>query len=218
MKNITNFIISIYNQNYELIIEPSIVLGIYFILFTIIFLENGIIIASFLPGDSLLILVGVLTAKKVISYPMIIIILTFSASLGSWIAYKQGKFLKKNKKINLIKKKIPKKYYKYIYLFLYKYGFYSLIFSRFIGFFRTAIPMIAGIYELSQYKFQIFNWISGFIWILLLISLGHFFYNTTFFKNYEIIITTILTIFPIIVLSIGILTLILNFIKKKYIK
>ncbi len=63
---------------------------LYFVLFVILFLENGLLPAAFLPGDSLLVLVGVLIAKGAMGYPQTILLLTVAASLGCWVSYIQG--------------------------------------------------------------------------------------------------------------------------------
>ncbi|MBO0237137.1 DedA family protein, partial [Vibrio parahaemolyticus] len=78
---------------YVTLSNPTLVWAIYLMLFAILFLENGVLPAAFLPGDSLLILVGVLIAKGTLSYPLTIVNLTAGASLGCWVGYIQGRWL-----------------------------------------------------------------------------------------------------------------------------
>ena len=82
MDMINELIHALWQQDYETLANPSLVWTIYGILFVILFLENGLLPAAFLPGDSLLILVGVLIAKGTMGFCMTICVLTTAASLG----------------------------------------------------------------------------------------------------------------------------------------
>jgi Uncharacterized membrane-associated protein len=84
---------ALWQQDYEMLSDPTLVWAIYGVLFLILFLENGLLPAAFLPGDSLLILVGVLIAKGTMGFPLTILILTTGASLGCWVSYIQGRWL-----------------------------------------------------------------------------------------------------------------------------
>ena len=84
---------ALWQQDYVTLADPTLVWALYFILFMILFLENGLLPAAFLPGDSLLILVGVLIAKGTMNFPLTLFILTTAASLGCWVSYIQGKWL-----------------------------------------------------------------------------------------------------------------------------
>lgn len=82
---------ALWQQDFDVLSDPSIVWAIYAILFAILLLENGLLPAAFLPGDSLLILVGVLISKGTMNFSLTIVILTISASLGCWLGYLQGR-------------------------------------------------------------------------------------------------------------------------------
>lgn len=84
---------ALWQQDYEMLSDPTLVWAIYGVLFMILFLENGLLPAAFLPGDSLLILVGVLIAKGTMGFPLTLLILTTGASLGCWVSYIQGRWL-----------------------------------------------------------------------------------------------------------------------------
>ncbi len=84
---------ALWQQDYAALADPSLVWAIYLVLFIILFLENGLLPAAFLPGDSLLILVGVLIAKGTMSFTMTLLVLTTAASLGCWVSYIQGRWL-----------------------------------------------------------------------------------------------------------------------------
>lgn len=81
MELLTQLLNALWAQDFETLANPSMIGMLYFVLFMILFLENGLLPAAFLPGDSLLILVGVLIAKGAMGYPQTILLLTVAASL-----------------------------------------------------------------------------------------------------------------------------------------
>ena len=93
MDIILDILRALWQSDYETLANPSLAWVIYILLFVIIFLENGLLPAAFLPGDSLLVLVGVLISKDAMSFPVTLTVLTIAASTGCWLGYVQGKFL-----------------------------------------------------------------------------------------------------------------------------
>ena len=93
MELLTQLLQALWAQDFETLANPSMIGMLYFVLFVILFLENGLLPAAFLPGDSLLVLVGVLIAKGAMGYPQTILLLTVAASLGCWVSYIQGRWL-----------------------------------------------------------------------------------------------------------------------------
>ena len=82
MELLTQLLHALWNQDFETLANPSMIGMLYVVLFMILFLENGLLPAAFLPGDSLLVLVGVLIAKGAMGFPQTIALLTIAASLG----------------------------------------------------------------------------------------------------------------------------------------
>ncbi len=78
MELLTQLLQALWAQDFETLANPSMIGMLYFVLFVILFLENGLLPAAFLPGDSLLVLVGVLIAKGAMGYPQTILLLTVS--------------------------------------------------------------------------------------------------------------------------------------------
>ncbi len=78
---------ALWQQDFIALADPSVIWVVYAVLFTTLFLENGLLPASFLPGDSLLLLSGALIAKGVMAFVPTLIILTVAASLGCWLSY-----------------------------------------------------------------------------------------------------------------------------------
>lgn len=89
MELLTQLLHALWAQDFETLANPSMIGMLYFVLFMILFLENGLLPAAFLPGDSLLVLVGVLCAKGAMAFPHTILLLTVAASLGCWVSYIQ---------------------------------------------------------------------------------------------------------------------------------
>ncbi|VEA70189.1 Inner membrane protein YghB [Serratia rubidaea] len=84
---------ALWQQDFTALADPSVIWVVYTVLFITLFLENGLLPASFLPGDSLLLLAGALIAKGVMSFVPTLMILTLAASLGCWLSYLQGRWL-----------------------------------------------------------------------------------------------------------------------------
>ena len=83
MELLTQLLNALWSQDYETLANPSMIGMLYFVLFMILFLENGLLPAAFLPGDSLLVLVGVLIAKGAMGFPETLLLLTTAAKLQS---------------------------------------------------------------------------------------------------------------------------------------
>jgi len=188
---------ALWQQDYEMLANPSLVYAIYILLFLIIFLENGLLPAAFLPGDSLLILVGVLVAKDTMNFPITIIILTIAASLGGWLSYIQGRWLGNTKIIKEWLAYLPVHYHERSCQLLYHHGLSALLLGRFLAFIRTLLPTIAGITGLSNTRFQFFNSVSGLLWVFTLTSLGFALGKMSVFVKYEDQIMFFLILLPV---------------------
>ncbi|CRK85768.1 Inner membrane protein YqjA [Candidatus Providencia siddallii] len=208
--------ITLWYQDYNILSNSSFIWSIYLILFIILFIENGVLPAAFLPGDSLLILVGVLINKNLLNYTLTIIILTSGASLGCWLGYIQGRLLSNSKNIKRWLLHLPERYHQRAYNLFYRHGLSSLLIGRFLPFIRTLLPIIAGFAGLKNKRFQLFNWLSGLLWVLSLINIGNFFCKSTIFQQYEHHIMNIMILAPIGLLIIGLLGSIVFIIKKYY--
>ena len=82
MELLSQLLHALWSQDFETLANPSMIGMLYFVLFVILFLENGLLPAAFLPGDSLLVLVGVLIAKGAMGYPQTILLLTAARQSG----------------------------------------------------------------------------------------------------------------------------------------
>lgn len=166
----------------------------YFFLFLIIFCETGLVIMPFLPGDSLLFAIGIITAKTDLNLNLIIILLSTAAIMGDnlnyWLGHLFGENLfKENAKI--LKKSHLEKTHK----FFEKHGSKAIIIARFIPVIRTFTPFAAGVGAMSYKKFMLLSVLAAFIWVGSITYIGHFFSNIPVVKdNFKIIIVSIIII------------------------
>ena len=168
MELFTQLLNALWAQDYETLANPSMIGMLYFVLFMILFLENGLLPAAFLPGDSLLVLVGVLIAKGAMGFPETLLLLTAAASLGCWLSYIQGRWLGNTRIVQNWLSHLPSLYHQRAH-------------HLFIAFVRTLLPTIAGLSGLNNARFQFFNWMSGLLWVLILTSLGYLLGKTPVF-------------------------------------
>ncbi|GKX53774.1 DedA family protein [Budvicia aquatica] len=207
---------ALWHHDIEMLTNPSLVWTLYGILFVILLLENGVLPAAFLPGDSLLLLVGVLVAKDAVNYPIVVVILTAGASLGSWIGFLQGRWVGNTKLVQNWLSHIPPHYHQRAHNLFHKHGLAALFIGRFLAFVRTLLPTLAGISGLNSRRFQFFNWLSGFMWVLILTSLGYGLGKTKVFDLYEDILMKCLVLLPIVLLVLGLVGSIIVVWRKKF--
>lgn len=194
---------ALWQQDFIALADPSVIWVVYAVLFTTLFLENGLLPASFLPGDSLLLLSGALIAKGVMAFVPTLIILTAAASLGCWLSYLQGRWLGHT---NLVKGwllQLPAQYHQRAHNLFNRHGLTALVIGRFLGFVRTLLPTMAGISGLNSTRFQFFNWLSAVIWVGAVVGLGYAFSQIPLVKRYESQVMTGLMILPLVLLLVG---------------
>jgi membrane-associated protein len=180
----------------------------YLILFVVIFSETGLVIAPFLPGDSLLFAAGALGATGAMDPILLFVILSVAAIAGNtvnyWIGYLVGPGILKKEKIKFIKKEYLERTHK----FYDKYGGITLVIARFIPIIRTFAPFVAGIGFMNQWRFHLYNITAGIAWVGLFIFGGYYFGNLPIVKNNFSIV-----IFAIIIISV--LPAIIGFIRTR---
>ncbi|MBP2834402.1 DedA family protein [Dickeya parazeae] len=206
---------ALWHQDFTVLADPKLVWMIYLLLFLILFLENGLLPAAFLPGDSLLFLVGVLLTKGTMSYPFTIALLTTAASLGCWVSYLQGKWLGNTHVVQGWLSHLPAHYHQRAHQLFHRHGLSALLMGRFLAFVRTLLPTIAGLSGLNNIRFQFFNWMSGFLWVTSLVSLGFALGNTPLFRKYEDLLMSCLMLLPLVLLCVGLAGSILVLWRKK---
>ena len=149
--------------------------SIYVVLFLVIFIETGVLIMPFLPGDSLLFTAGLFAAANKVELSFLLPLLMFAAVLGDNCNYWMGRifglkvFDFKIKGKNLINKK----YLQSTEAFFEKNGVKAIIMARFVPIVRTFAPFAAGIGRMEYKKFFLFDVFGGFLWIFSLTIAGY---------------------------------------------
>ncbi|GAA5185047.1 DedA family protein [Acinetobacter kookii] len=156
---------------------------IYAILFLIIFVETGLVVMPFLPGDSLLFAAGALAASTGAMNPYILVILLFIAAvLGDTLNYHIGKFIGP-RVFEIESRFINKKHLMYTQKFFEKHGGKTIIFARFVPFARTFAPFVAGAGHMNYKYFLSFNIIGAICWVGSFVILGYLFGNMPIVKD-----------------------------------
>ncbi len=147
----------------------------YLILFLIVFCETGLVVTPFLPGDSLLFVVGALCAGTSLNLWISLILLAAAAILGDTVNYFVGHKLAPRIFRNENIKFLNKDHLKHTEEFFEKYGGKTIILARFVPIVRTFAPFVAGMGNMSYPRFLAYNVIGALIWVVLLVLAGFFF-------------------------------------------
>jgi membrane-associated protein len=152
-------------------------MGLYVILFLIIFAETGLVIAPFLPGDTLLFATGALLSLQLpnLDLAAMMIVLSIAAIVGDALNYHVGRWLAPKIFKSPDSRWLNKKQLERTHEFYEKHGGKTIIFARFLPFIRTYAPFVAGMSGMSYSKFVLFNIVGGVVWITSLLGLGYFF-------------------------------------------
>ena len=194
LKDLLDFFLHIDDQ-----LESFITLyqsGTYAILFLIIFVETGVVIMPFLPGDSLLFAAGALAQRfsDTLNIWLLLLLMFVAAVLGDTVNYHIGKFIGPKAfsgKVRFLKKEYLDK----TQAFFDKYGGKAIIFARFVPIVRTFAPFVAGVGAMQYSKFIVYNLIGGFAWVSVLTLAGYFFGSIPIIKNnFEIVVLLIIFI------------------------
>ncbi|MFC3901306.1 membrane-associated protein [Acinetobacter marinus] len=173
---------------------------IYGILFLIIFVETGLVVMPFLPGDSLLFAAGALAATGAMDPVLLVILLFIAAVLGDTLNYHIGKYIGP-RVFSIESRWINKEYLFKTQAFFEKHGGKTIIFARFIPFARTFAPFVAGASSMNYKYFLSYNVIGAICWVGSFILLGYLFGNIPAVKDnftYVIFAIIILSVLPAI--------------------
>jgi membrane-associated protein len=167
----------------------------YLIMFIIIFLETGLVVTPFLPGDSLLFAAGAFAALGSLDMIWLFVILSIAAIGGDtvnyWIGAYVGPKVFHKEKVRFLNREYLDRTHK----FYEKYGGKTIIIARFVPIIRTFAPFVAGIGSMTYWKFISYNIIGGVAWIFLCTLAGYFFGNLPIVKeNFSLVVLVIIII------------------------
>ena len=150
---------------------------VYALLFLIVFVETGVVVMPFLPGDSLLFVVGALAGAGFISYPLACAVLLAAAILGDQCNYSIGRYFGPKVFQWEDSRFFNRRAFDKAHAFYERDGGVTVILARFMPFIRTFVPFVAGVAEMSRGKFTMFNVVGALIWVLGLVTAGYVFGN-----------------------------------------
>ena len=174
---------------------------VYALLFLIIFVETGVVVMPFLPGDSLLFVVGAMCGVGLMSYPLAVGLLFVAAVLGDQCNYSIGRYFGpkvfgwENSRL------FNKKAFDKSHAFYERYGGITIILARFAPFLRTFAPFVAGVSKMDRSKFTLYNVVGGALWVGGIVTAGYLFGNIAVVKaNLEKIIWAMILVPGLIVI------------------
>lgn len=161
---------------------------VYGMLFAIIFIETGLVIWPFLPGDSLLFAAGALAAAGVLDITLVVVLLIVAAIAGDAVNYSIGRFI--GPKVfsaedheGFFHKLLNRDHLAKAHAFFEKHGGMAVVSGRFAPIIRTFVPFVAGAASMTASKFVFYNVIGGIIWVVLCAGAGYIFGNVPVIKN-----------------------------------
>ncbi len=173
----------------------------YALLFVIIFVETGVVVMPFLPGDSLLFVVGAMCGVGLMSYPTSLAILLAAAVLGNQSNYTVGRFFGPRVFHWEQSRYFNKRAFDQAHAFYERYGGVTLVAARFMPFLRTFAPFVAGVAQMTRRKFTFFDVTGGALWVGSIVTAGYFFGSVPWVKmNLEKIIWAMILIPGFIIL------------------
>jgi membrane-associated protein len=157
---------------------------VYALLFLIIFVETGVVVMPFLPGDSLLFVVGALCGVGLMSYPLSVLLLIAAAVLGNQSNYTIGRYFGPRVFQWEDSRFFNKRAFEQAHAFYEKYGGITIVAARFMPFLRTFAPFVAGVAHMTRRKFSFYDVTGGTLWVGGIVTAGYFFGSIPWVKEH----------------------------------
>ena len=156
---------------------------VYALLFLIIFTETGVVVMPFLPGDSLLFVVGALCGVGLMNVPLSMGLLIAAAVLGNQTNYAIGRHFGPRVFQWEQSRFFNKRAFEQAHEFYERYGGITLVLARFMPFLRTFAPFVAGVAQMTRSRFTFYDVTGGTLWVVSLITAGYLFGNLPWVKE-----------------------------------
>ena len=174
---------------------------VYALLFLIIFVETGLVVMPFLPGDSLLFVVGALCGLGLMSLPLAMLLLTAAAILGDQTNYSIGRYFGPRVFRWENSRWFNRAAFDRTHAFYEQYGGITIVLARFMPFLRTFAPFVAGVAQMTRSTFTLYNVAGAVLWVCGLTLAGYLFGNLPWVQaNLSAIIWALILVPGLIVL------------------
>ena len=157
---------------------------VYALLFLIVFVETGLVVMPFLPGDSLLFIVGALCGAELMNLPLAMAVLLVAAIAGDQTNYTIGRYFGPKVFRWENSRFFNRAAFDQAHAFYEKYGGITIVLARFMPFIRTFVPFVAGVAAMTRSKFTAYNVVGGVIWVVGLLLAGYLFGNLPFVQTH----------------------------------
>ncbi len=146
---------------------------VYMALFAVIFIETGIVVMPFLPGDSLLFVAGALAAQQALDLPILVPFLAVAAIAGDTVNYAVGSAVRKRTVDTARLRLLKPEYVERTNLFFERHGRKTIVLARFVPIVRTIAPFIAALGKMNYGIFLKYNIIGALVWVVSLVGAGY---------------------------------------------
>jgi membrane-associated protein len=176
---------------------------VYALLFLIVFVETGLVVMPFLPGDSLLFIVGALCGAELMSLPLAVALLLLAAIAGDQTNYTIGRYFGPKVFRWENSRFFNRAAFDQAHAFYEKYGGITIVLARFMPFIRTFVPFVAGVAAMTRHKFTVYNVAGGALWVVGLLLAGYLFGNLPFVQTHLSKIIWALILVPGLIAIVG---------------
>ncbi len=157
---------------------------VYALLFLIVFVETGLVVMPFLPGDSLLFVAGALAGVGLMNYPLLMALLLLAAVAGNQTNYTIGRFFGPKVFQWENSRWFNRRAFDQAHAFYEKHGGITLVLARFMPFVRTFAPFVAGVAQMTRAKFTFYDVTGGALWVVGLVTAGYLFGNVPWVQTH----------------------------------
>ena len=192
--NLIDFILHVDDHLAELLRDYGT--AFYWILFAIVFVETGVVVMPFLPGDSLLFAAGALAAlyPESLSLATLLVVMTAAAILGDTVNYAIGRWIGP-RAFRPDARFLKHEHLERTQAFYERHGGKTIVLARFIPIVRTFAPFVAGVGRMRYGTFAWYNVLGGLVWVVLCTLAGYFFSNVPVVQaNFELVVVGIVAV------------------------